>query len=411
MKRVVVTGMGVVTPIGIGVSAFWDGILQKRVGIDVIQNFDTTDYKAKLSAEVKNFDAKNYLEPKVVKRMDRFSQFAAVAAKEAMEDSGLDAAAEDSYRLGVSIGSGIGSLMGIEREYDKLLKKGVGKIHPLTAPLILGNMAAANVAMLYGFQGKCIDVVTACATGTNSIGEAFRSIQHGEADVILAGGVDSSVSCFGVAAFQALTALTTSEDPLNASIPFDRRRNGFVTGEGAGVLVLEELEHAKRRGTRIYAELGGYGSTCDAHHVTTPLEDGSAAARAMTMAMEEADVLPEQVDYINAHGTSTVYNDLYETRAIKLAFGRAAYHVHINSTKSMVGHMFAGGGAVELVTCIQSINESYIHPTVGLTEDDPECDLDYTKGTGIHVPVNAAISNSLGFGGHNAAVLVKKYEA
>lgn len=407
MKRVVVTGMGVVTPIGIGVSAFWDGILQKRVGIDVIQNFDTTDYKAKLSAEVKNFDAKNYLEPKVVKRMDRFSQFAAVAAKEAMEDSGLDVAAEDSYRLGVSIGSGIGSLMGIEREYDKLLEKGAGKIHPLTAPLILGNMAAANVAMLYGFQGKCIDVVTACATGTNSIGEAFRSIQHGEADVILAGGVDSSVSRFGVAAFQALTALTISEDPLNASIPFDRRRNGFVTGEGAGVLV---LEHAKRRGARIYAELGGYGATCDAHHVTTPLEDGSAAARAMTMAMEDADVSPEQVDYINAHGTSTVYNDLYETRAIKLAFGKAAYNVHINSTKSMVGHMFAGGGAVELVTCIQSINESYIHPTVGLTEDDPECDLDYTKGAEIHVPVNVAISNSLGFGGHNATVLVKKYE-
>ncbi|MDE6433269.1 MAG: beta-ketoacyl-ACP synthase II [Lachnospiraceae bacterium] len=411
MKRVVVTGMGVVTPIGIGVPAFWNGVLEKRVGIDRIKNFNTDGYKAKLSAEVRDFDAKNYLEPKVVKRMERFSQFAVVAAKEAMEDSGLDTDSEDSYRLGVSIGSGIGSLMGIEREYDKLEAKGAGRIHPLTAPLILGNMAAANVAMFYGFQGKCIDVVTACATGTNSIGEAFRSIQHGEADVILAGGVDSSVSRFGVAAFQALTALTTSEDPLNASIPFDRRRNGFVTGEGAGVLVLEELEHAKRRNARIYAELGGYGATCDANHVTTPLEDGSAAAKAMTMAMEDADVLPEQVDYINAHGTGTVYNDLYETRAIKLAFGRAAYHVHINSTKSMVGHMFAGGGAVELITCIQSINESYIHSTVGLSEDDPECDLDYTKGEGICVPVNVAMSNSLGFGGHNATILVKKYIA
>lgn len=409
MKRVVVTGMGVVTPIGIGVSEYWNSVLQNKIGIDVIQNFDTSDYKAKLSAEVKDFDAKKFLEPKAAKRMDRFSQFAAVAAKEAMEDSGLVVENEDSYRLGVSIGSGIGSLMGIEREYDKLLAKGPGKIHPLTAPLILGNMAAANVAMMYGFQGKCIDVVTACATGTNSIGEAFRSIQHGELDVVLAGGVDSSVSRFGVATFQALTALTTTEDKACASIPFDKRRNGFVTGEGAGVLVLEELEHAKKRGAHIYAEIGGYGATCDAHHVTTPLEDGSAAARAMSMAIKEAGMVPEDVDYINAHGTSTVYNDLYETRAIKLAFGKAAYNVHINSTKSMVGHMFAGGGAVELITCIQSINESYIHPTVGLQEDDPECDLDYTKGQGIHMPVHVAISNSLGFGGHNATVLVKEY--
>ncbi|MBO5469743.1 MAG: beta-ketoacyl-ACP synthase II [Lachnospiraceae bacterium] len=409
MKRAVVTGMGVVTPIGIGVSEFWDGILHNRIGIDRIRNFDASEYKVKLSAEVKNFNAKDYLEPKAAKRMERFSQFAAVAAKEAMEDSGIHVEDEDSYRLGVSIGSGVGSLMGIEREYDKLITKGPGKIHPLTAPLILGNMAAANVAMMYGMQGKCIDVVTACATGTNSIGEAFRSIQHGEADVILAGGVDSSVSRFGVAAFQALTALTDSQDPHCASIPFDKRRNGFVTGEGAGVLVLEELEHAKARGAHIYAEIGGYGATCDAHHVTTPLEDGSAAARAMTMAMEEAGVAPEEVDYINAHGTGTVYNDLYETRAIKLAFGKAAYDVHINSTKSMVGHMFAGGGAVELVTCIQSINENYIHPTVGLEQDDPECDLNYTKGEGVHVPVRVAISNSLGFGGHNATLLVKEY--
>lgn len=409
MKRVVVTGMGAVTPIGIGVGEFWNGILNNKVGIGPVMNFDTADYKVKLSAEVRDFEAKNYLDAKAAKRMDRFSQFAAVAAKEAMEDSGLEVEKENSYRLGVSIGSGVGSLMGIEREYDKLLAKGPGRIHPLTAPLILGNMAAANVAMQHGFQGKCIDVVTACATGTNSIGEAFRCIQHGELDVVLAGGVDSSVSRFGVATFQALTALTTSEDPLLASIPFDKRRNGFVTGEGAGVLVLEELTHAINRGARIYAEIGGYGATCDANHVTTPLEDGSAAAMAMTLAMEDAGVKPEQVDYINAHGTSTVYNDLYETRAIKRAFGDAAYHVHINSTKSMVGHMFAGGGAVELITCIKSINENYIHPTVGLAEDDPECDLDYTKGEAVYTPVHTAISNSLGFGGHNATVLVKEY--
>lgn len=411
MKRVVVTGMGAVTPIGIGVDAFWKSILENKVGIGPIMNFDTENYKAKLSAEVRDFNVKDYLDPKIAKRMDRFSQFAAVAATEAMNDSGLDVSKENVYRLGVGIGSGVGSLMGIEREYDKMLEKGPSRIHPLTAPLVLGNMAAANVAMMFGFRGKCLDVVTACATGSNSIGEAFRSIQHGELDVVLAGGVDSSVSRLGVATFQALTALTTSEDPTCASIPFDKRRNGFVIGEGAGVLVLEELEHAKQRGAKIYAEIGGYGATCDAHHITTPLEDGTAAAYAMTMAMEDAGVKPEEVDYINAHGTSTVYNDLYETRAIKLAFKDAAYKVHINSTKSMVGHMFAGGGAVELITCIESILNGYIHPTVGLVEDDPECDLDYTKGEGIHTDVNVAISNSLGFGGHNATVLVKKYEA
>lgn len=409
MKRVVITGMGAVTPIGTGVEKFWNSILNNEIGIRPIRNFDTTDYKAKLSAEVVDFEPKDYLDGKALKRLDRFSQFAVVASIEAMEDSGLKTEEEDAYRLGVCIGSGTGSLMGIEREYDKMLAKGPGRIHPLTAPLVLGNMAAANVAMHHGFQGKCIDVVTACATGTNSIGEAFRSIRHGELDVVLAGGVDSSVSRFGVATFQALTALTDSEDPACASIPFDRRRNGFVTGEGAGVLVLEELEHAKRRGAHIYGEIAGYGATCDAHHVTTPLEDGSAAAKAMSMAIEEAGLSPADVDYINAHGTSTHYNDLYETRAIKLAFSEDAYKVHINSTKSMIGHMFAGGGAVELITCVKSINESYIHPTVGLVEDDPECDLDYTKGQGIHTPVHVAISNSLGFGGHNATVLVKEY--
>ena len=409
MKRVVITGMGAVTPIGTGVEKFWNNILNNEIGIRPIRNFDTTDYKAKLSAEVVDFEPKDYLDGKALKRMDRFSQFAVVASIEAMEDSGLKTEEEDAYRLGVCIGSGTGSLMGIEREYDKMLAKGPGRIHPLTAPLVLGNMAAANVAMHHGFQGKCIDVVTACATGTNSIGEAFRSIRHGELDVVLAGGVDSSVSRFGVATFQALTALTDSEDPACASIPFDRRRNGFVTGEGAGVLVLEELEHAKRRGAHIYGEIAGYGATCDAHHVTTPLEDGSAAAKAMSMAIEEAGLSPADVDYINAHGTSTHYNDLYETRAIKLAFSEDAYKVHINSTKSMIGHMFAGGGAVELITCVKSINESYIHPTVGLVEDDPECDLDYTKGQGIHTSVHVAISNSLGFGGHNATVLVKEY--
>lgn len=410
MKRVVVTGMGLITPIGNEIGTFWKSIHEGRVGIGPIRNFDTAGYKAKLSAEVCDFEPKDYMTPKEAKRMDRFSQFAVAAAKQAVAASGLEPEKEDSFRMGVSIGSGVGSLMGIEREYDKLLAKGPGRIHPLTAPMVLGNMAAANVAMQFGMQGKCIDVVTACATGTNSIGEAFRSIRYGEADVILAGGVDSSVSRFGVATFQALTALSSSADPLQASIPFDRKRDGFVTGEGAGVLVLEELEHAKARNAVIYAEIGGYGATCDASHLTAPLADGSGAARAMTMAIEDAGMTPGDIDYINAHGTGTPMNDKYETSAIKLAFGEDAYRVKINSTKSMIGHLFGAGGAVEIITCILSIREGYIHQTVGLVDDDPECDLDYTKGEGVYMPVNAAISNSLGFGGHNATVLVKKYQ-
>ena len=409
MRRVVVTGMGVITPIGNSVQEFWEGIKAEKIGINPIRNFDTADYKAKLSADVKDFDPKKYMDAKSAKRMDRFSQFAVAAAKEAMEDAKLDMAEEDPFRVGISIGSGVGSLMGIEREYDKMLEKGPTRISPITAPLVLGNMAAANVSIQFGIHGKSIDVVTACATGTNSIGEAFRAIKYGELDVMFAGGVDSSISRFGVATFQALTALTDSEDPYNASIPFDKRRNGFVTGEGVGVLILEDLEHALNRGAHIYAEIGGYGATSDANHVTSPLEDGSCAAKAMQLALEEAGMKPEDIQYINAHGTSTVYNDLFETRAIKKAFGDWAYKVKINSTKSMIGHLFGAGGAVELVTCIKSINEGYIHPTVGLKEDDPECDLDYTKGEGVSMEVNTAISNSLGFGGHNASIIVKKY--
>ncbi|MDE7308354.1 MAG: beta-ketoacyl-ACP synthase II [Lachnospiraceae bacterium] len=410
MRRVVVTGMGVITPIGNSVQEFWNGIKAKKVGINPIVNFDTTQYKAKLSADVKDFDAKKYMDVKSAKRMDRFSQFAVAAAREAAEDAGLDMEKEDSFRVGISIGSGVGSLMGIEREYDKMLAKGPTRINPLTAPMVLGNMAAANVSIQFGIHGKSIDVVTACATGTNSIGEAFHAVKYGELDIMFAGGVDSSISRFGVATFQALTALTDSEDPFNASIPFDKRRNGFVTGEGAGVLILEELEHAKKRGAHIYAEIGGYGATSDANHMTAPLEDGLCAAKAMELAIKEAGMKPEDIQYINAHGTSTVYNDLFETRAIKKAFGDWAYKVKINSTKSMIGHLFGAGGAVELVTCIKSINEGYIHPTVGLKEDDPECDLDYTKGAGVYMDIRAAISNSLGFGGHNATILVKKYE-
>ena len=409
MKRVVVTGMGAVTPIGITVEKFWESVLEGKVGIGPIQNFDTTQYKAKLSAEVIDFDPKAYIEPKAAKRMDRFSQMAVTASIEAMQDSGLNIEEEDSYRLGVCVGSGVGSLMGIEREYDKMLAKGPGRIHPLTAPLVLGNMAAASVAMYHGFQGKCIDVVTACATGTNSIGEAFRSIQHGEADVMFAGGTESSISPIGIGGFAALTALSTSTDPKRASIPFDKERNGFVMGEGAGVVVLEELGHALKRGAHIYAEITGYGCSSDAYHITSPMEDGSGAAYAMTSAMKEAEVKPDDIDYINAHGTSTHHNDLFETRAIKLALKDAAYNVPVSSTKSMVGHLLGAAGAVEFIACVKSIQDGYIHPNVGLSETEEEMDLNYVKDEGIEKDVDVVMTNSLGFGGHNATLIVRKY--
>ncbi len=409
MNRVVVTGMGAVTPIGNNINEFWNSIKAGKVGFAPISGFDTEEYSAKLAAEVKDFNPTDYMDRKAARRMDRFSQLAVTAANEAAADADIDISQENPYRLSVMVGSGVGSLMGIEREFEKLLTKGPRKINPLTAPLVLGNMAAANIAIQLGFKGKCLDTVTACATGSNSIGEAFRSIKYGECDVAAAGGVDSSVSRFGVAAFQSLTALTPSTDPLRASIPFDKERNGFVTGEGAGVLILESLDHAQCRGAKIYAEIVGYGATCDANHITTPMADGSGMTEAIRLAMQEAEISPEDVDYVNAHGTSTVYNDLYETVAIKRAFGKAAYKLKINSTKSMTGHLFGASGAVELITCIKSINEGYIHPTVGLKVDDPECDLDYTKGEGVHMPVNIAISNSLGFGGHNAAIAVRKF--
>lgn len=402
--------MGAVTPIGNNTADFWDSIKKGRVGFAPISGFDTEQYSVKLASEVKDFEPTDHgIDLKQAKRMDRFSLFAVAAANEAVARAGVDLNNENPYRMAVMIGSGVGSLMGIEREHEKLLAKGPKKIHPLTAPLVLGNMAAANVAISLGFKGICLDTVTACATGTNSIGEAFCAIKYGRYDVIAAGGVDSSVSRLGVAAFQALTALTTSDDPERASIPFDKERNGFVTGEGAGVVVLEELEHAKRRGAKIYGEIIGYGATCDANHITTPREDGSGMAEAIRQAVEEAKISPDDIDYINAHGTSTKYNDLYETVAIKRALGKSAYNIKINSTKSMTGHLFGGSGAVELITCIMSINEGYIHQTVGLKVDDPECDLDYTKGQGVNTDVNIALNNSLGFGGHNGAIIVKKY--
>ncbi len=410
MNRVVVTGMGAITPIGNDVNSFWDSLRQKRTGFGPITYFDTTDYKVKLAAEVKDFDAKQYMDPKAARRMERFSQFAVAAARQALEDSGLDMEREDPYRVGVCVSSGIGSLQAMEREHVKLLEKGPGRVNPLLVPLMISNMAAGNVSIQFGLKGKCMNVVTACATGTHSIGEAMRSIQHGEAEVMVAGGSESCITPLGVAGFASLTALSTSEDPKRASIPFDVERNGFVMGEGAGVVVLESLEHAKARGAKIYAELVGYGATCDAYHITSPAEDGSGAAKAMEYAMADAAVKPEQIDYINAHGTGTRHNDLFETKAIRLALGDHAYKVKINSTKSMTGHLLGAAGGVEFITCVKSIEDGFVHATAGLLADDPECDLDYTKGNGVSTDVNYALTNSLGFGGHNASLLLKKYE-
>ena len=384
--RVVVTGMGAITPIGNDVESFWQALKDKTLGIGPITYFDTADFKCKLAAEVKDFDAKAYMDPKTARRMEPFSQFAVAAAKQALDQSGIDMEKEDPFRVGVSVGSGIGSLQAMERSEKKLLEKGPSRVEPLLVPLMICNMAAGNVAIQFGLKGKCINVVTACATGTHSIGEAFRAIQYGEADVMVAGGTEASITPIGIAGFTSLTALNTTDDPKRASIPFDKDRNGFVMGEGAGVVVLESLEHAK-----------------------APAEDGSGAAKAMEFAMKDAEIMPEQVDYINAHGTSTHHNDLFETKAIRLALGDQAEKVKINSTKSMIGHLLGAAGGVEFITCVKSIQDGYVHATLGLEEPGEGCDLDYTQGDGVEMNVNYAISNSLGFGGHNASLIVKKF--
>ena len=408
-RRVVVTGLGAVTPIGNNVEAFWDGIKAGKVGIGPITKFDTTEYKVKLAAEVKGFVAKEHMDFKAAKRMELFSQYAVAAAKEACADAGLEMEKEDPYRVGVIVGSGIGSLSPVEKDYQKILEKGPSRVNPLMVPLMISNMATGNVSIHTGAKGKCTSVVTACASGTHSIGDAFRAIQYGDADVMFAGGSESCVCPTGIAGFTALTALTTAEDPLRASIPFDKERSGFVLGEGAGIVVLEELEHAKARGAKIYAEVAGYGCTADAFHITSPSEDGSGAAKAMQLAMEEAGVLPEEVDYINAHGTSTHHNDLFETRAILTALGDAAGGVKVNSTKSMIGHLLGAAGAVEFITCVKSVEEGFIHQTAGTTEADEACTLDYVIGAPVHQEVRCAMSNSLGFGGHNATLLIRKF--
>ena len=407
-RRVVITGMGAITPIGNSVEEFWNSIKEGKTGFGSITYFDTADYRCKLAAEVKDFDPTQYMDKKSARRMEQFCQFAVAAAGQAIADAGLIMEQEDPYMVGCSVGSGIGSLQAMEREYDRLKEKGPGRVGPMLVPLMISNMAAGNVSIAYGLKGKSLNVVTACATGTHSIGEAYRTIQYGDADVMIAGGTESSITPIGIAGFSALTALSFSEDPERASIPFDKERNGFVMGEGSAIVVLEELEHAKRRGAKIYAELTGYGCSSDAYHITSPAEDGSGAATAMLNALKDGGVEPEELTYINAHGTSTHHNDLFETRAIKLAFGEHAYDLKINSTKSMVGHLLGAAGAVEFVTCVKEIQEGYIHRTVGLRETEEELDLNYCRDS-YKEEVPYALTNSLGFGGHNASLLLKKY--
>ena len=408
-KRVVITGIGAIPPVGNTVDEYWDSLKEGKHGFGPITQFDASAYKCKLVGEVKNFVAKDYIDPKSARRMARFTQFAVKATQEAMADSGLDMTKEDAYRVGTCIGSGVGSLQELENAYGTILTKGPLRVSPFVVPMMISNIAAGNVAIQFGLKGKSIDVVTACASGTNSIGEAFRTIQYGDADVMVAGGCEAAVSPIGISTFDSLTALTSSTDPDRCSIPFDKDRSGFVLGEGAGIVILEELEHAKARGAKIYAELSGYGCSSDAHHITAPEESGEGPAVAMTNAVKDAGLPLDAVQYINAHGTSTHLNDLVETRAIKKAFGDHAKDIKINSTKSMTGHLLGAAGAIECIACVKSIEEGYIHRTRGLVESEEELDLDYCKEP-CEMDVDVAISNSLGFGGHNACIVLQKYK-
>ncbi|MGH4119080.1 beta-ketoacyl-ACP synthase II [Clostridium sp.] len=409
-NRVVITGMGAVTPIGNDVNSFWDNIKQGTCGIDVIKSFDITDYKCKLGAEVKNFDVTVALDKREARKMDKYCQYAMVAADEAIKNSGLDLDSIDSERLGVVVGSGVGGLNTIEQEHKKLMEKGPNRVSPFLIPMIIGNIGAANIAIKYGAKGVCTSVVTACATGTNAIGDAFHLIQDGRADIIIAGGAEGSITPLALAGFAALTALTKSEDPLRASIPFDKERSGFVMGEGAGIVILESLDHAEKRNAKIYAEIKGYGATCDAYHITSPAPSGEGAARAMVMALKDGEVNAAEVSYINAHGTSTPYNDKFETVAIKSAFGEYAYKIPVSSTKSMTGHLLGASGAIEAIVCIKALEEGFVPPTIGYKVVDEECDLDYVPNAGRKESLQYAMSNSLGFGGHNATILLKKWD-
>jgi 3-oxoacyl-[acyl-carrier-protein] synthase II len=408
-RKVVVTGMGAITPVGNNVETFWNSLKNGACGIDFIKAFDTEKFKAKLAAEVKDFNPEDTIGKKEAKRMDRYCQFAVAAAVEAVKDANLDLEKIEQERFGVVVGSGVGGIGTMEKQHQALLEKGPSRVHPLFIPMIIGNMAAGNIAIKFGAKGICTTVVTACATGTNCIGEAYRMIQNGVADVIIAGGTEASITPLPIAGFISLTALSRSTDPKRASIPFDKERNGFVMGEGSGIVILESLEHAEKRNAKIYAEVVGYGSTCDAYHITSPSPDGEGAARAIKIAIEEAGIEPSQVSYINAHGTGTEANDKFETAAIKTAFGDCAKDIPVSSTKSMTGHLLGAAGAIEIVASVKAMEDSFIPPTIGYEVFDEECDLDYVPNKGRKKELNYVMSNSLGFGGHNAVILLKKW--
>lgn len=412
-RRCVITGMGAVTPVGNDVDTTWENIKNGVNGIGYITKFDTEEFKVKIAGEIKNFNAELYVDKKDLKRNDMFSIIAIAAAQQAFDMAGLvkeEIKEEEAERFGCIVGSGIGGFLTLENQVGRVLEKGPGKISPLFIPMAILNMAAGNISLKFGAKGVCEAVVTACASGTNNIGEAFRYIKHGYADMCFAGGSECAITKTGVAGFTNLTALSTENDPNTACKPFDKNRNGFVLSEGAGILMLEELEHAKKRGAKIYAEVVGYGATGDAYHITAPCEDGDGAARAMKLAIDEAGISPEDVGYINAHGTSTKANDLAETKAIKKALGDYAYNVPVSSTKSMTGHMLGATGAVEAIICAKALEEGYIPPTINYSEKDEECDLDYVPNKGRKAEIKYALSNSLGFGGHNAVLCLKKWE-
>lgn len=409
-RRCVITGMGAVTPLGSTVASFWDGIKNGVCGIDMITRFDTTDYKVKIGAEVKDFDAEKYMNKKDIKRNDLYSVYAMAAAAQAIEDSGLKITDDNALRTGVIVGSGIGGLITMQEQVIRLNEKGPSRVSPFFIPMTIGNMAAGNIALQYGAKGECENIVTACSTSTHSIGAAFRNIKHGYLDACITGGAEASLCEIGIAGFTNLTALSANEDPLTACRPFDKDRDGFVMGEGAGILILEELESALARNAHIYGEITGFGSTCDAYHMTAPAPDGSGAANAIKLAMEESGIKPLDVSYINAHGTSTHANEAAETAAIKLAFGKEAYKVPISSTKSMTGHLLGAAGAVESIVCLKALEEGFLPPTINYHNPDAECDLDYIPNVGRKVDnAQYALSNTFGFGGHNGVLCFKKW--
>lgn len=409
-RRVVLTGMGALTPIGNTAEESWAAARAGKCGIGPITHYDTTGQKVTLAGEVRDFTPQDYIDKREVRKMDRFTQFAMAAAAMAVEDSGLDFASEDASRCGVLISTGIGGIETIENDVVRAHEKGFDRISPFFIPMVISNMAAGQVAIRYGLQGMCSCVVTACASGTNAVGDAFRHIRDGYGDIMLAGGTEATITLMCIGGFTSMKALCTASDPARASIPFDAERSGFVMGEGAGILVLEELEHARARGAKIYAEVVGYGANCDAHHITAPAPDGAGAAACMKLALADAGVAPEEVGYLNAHGTSTPMNDRCETAAVKTAFGEHAKKLLMSSTKSMTGHLLGASGAVEAIFTALAVRDGFAPPTVGYQQPDPDCDLDVVPNVGRAADIRYAMSNSLGFGGHNASLLLKRWE-